>query len=290
MTALVVAVSGGVDSVVLLHKLTRHVKYELVVAHFDHGIRTDSAEDAAFVEQLARSYNVPFEVRREELGADASEELARERRYTFLREVAAKYNGPIVTAHHADDVTESIAINLHRGTGWRGLAVLDSEIVRPLLGFTKQELMTYATTHDLVWHEDSTNASDKYLRNRMRHKLQNMSAEQKVELRILRDAQVALKKQINDEVARLLDTAEGLSRYFFMMIDEKTADELLRAAFVRAVGTAPTRPQRHRALLAAKVARVGTVYQVGAGVELYVDKAAFVIRSAKAEIDLERIA
>ena len=129
----VVAVSGGVDSVVLLHQMVQDGGSELVVAHFDHGIREDSDLDAQFVRELAQSYRLPCEVRREELGSGASEELARNRRYAFLREVAKKHRATIVTAHHMNDIPETIAINLTRGTGWRGLAVLGSDVHRPLL-------------------------------------------------------------------------------------------------------------------------------------------------------------
>ena len=134
----VVAVSGGVDSVVLLDMVAQEVAPQrLIVAHFDHGIRPESADDAAFVKSLAKQYGLTFETKREELGANASEELAREHRYAFLRDVAKRYSATIMTAHHADDIIETIAINMTRGTGWRGLAVLDSPgIERPLLDKT----------------------------------------------------------------------------------------------------------------------------------------------------------
>src|SRR5690606_32014455 len=115
----VLAMSGGVDSVVLLHQYWQEQGSEgLVVAHFDHGIRTDSSADARFVEALAASYGIKFESRREELGSSASEAWARERRYHFLREVADSHQAVLVTAHHGDDLIETIAINLSRGTGW----------------------------------------------------------------------------------------------------------------------------------------------------------------------------
>jgi tRNA(Ile)-lysidine synthase len=104
MATYIVAVSGGVDSIALLHMLTKTTDHEIIVAHFDHGIREDSADDAAFVRSLATEYGFPFETLREELGPDTSEETARNRRYEFLRGIAKKYNGQIVTAHHADDV------------------------------------------------------------------------------------------------------------------------------------------------------------------------------------------
>jgi moderate conductance mechanosensitive channel len=95
----IIAVSGGIDSVVLLDLMSRTEK-DLVVAHFDHGIREDSASDARFVEALSDRYKIQFVCRREKLGADASEELARQRRYEFLRGVATDFDGVIVTAHH----------------------------------------------------------------------------------------------------------------------------------------------------------------------------------------------
>ena len=162
MQKLVLAVSGGVDSVVLLDVLSKMSKLSLVVAHFDHGIRDDSAKDAVFVGELSKNYGLPFETKREELGKNVSEEKARVRRYKFLREVAEKYNAKLVTAQHSDDAIETIAINLSRGTGWRGLAAMDSDIVRPLINMTKAEIISYAKKNHLSWREDATNASDDY--------------------------------------------------------------------------------------------------------------------------------
>ena len=114
----IVAVSGGIDSVVLLDLMSRTEK-DLVVAHFDHGIREDSASDARFVEALADKYKIQFVCQREKLGSGASEELARQRRYEFLRGVAADFDGMIVTAHHREDIIETVAMNLTRGSRWR---------------------------------------------------------------------------------------------------------------------------------------------------------------------------
>lgn len=272
----VVAVSGGIDSVVLLDKLAKQPGLELIVAHFDHGIRDDSAADAAFVGELAKKYGLAYETEREELGRGASEELARERRYAFLRAVAAKYEARIVTAHHADDIIETIAINLSRGTGWRGLAVLDSDIVRPMLAMTKQEIREYADTHQLDWHEDSTNVSDAYLRNRLRRKISEQLVEDdKRQLWALHARQVELKRAIEQETAALLATGPEYSRYFFTTIDVASADELLSILCKRIFQLSPTRPQRARALLAIKTARAGTTYQLAAGMELVIERAIF---------------
>ncbi len=272
-----VAVSGGIDSVVLLDMLVRRGKHELVVAHFDHGIRDDSAQDAILVAGLAKEYGLEFESKREELGAKASEELARTRRYQFLRVVAKKHGARLVTAHHADDAIETVAINIVRGTGWRGLAVLDSDIIRPLLGISKQEIATYANKHNLKWHEDSTNASDAYLRNRIRRKTNELTDDSKRQLLGLRAHQVALKKQIDDEVCTLVGDGPRYSRYFFTHLDSKTSIECLRCiTHVRL-----TRPQLAQAVLAIKTARPKAIYQAGDGVQFSFTSRNFMIELIK---------
>ena len=275
----VVAVSGGVDSVVLLHQLVMAGEYELIVAHFDHGIRSDSAEDARFVAGLAAQYNLPFTTDREELGVSASEEQARSRRYGFLRAMAERYEATIVTAHHADDVIETIAINVRRGTGWRGAAVLDSPtVVRPLLQMTKRQIRDYALEHRLEWVEDNTNASGRYLRNRLRHKLCYAPSAKKQALHAIRHRQLELKKAIDEEVSKYIQQKEH-SRYFFVQIDTQTAVELLRAIVVVAVMQSPTRPQLVRGLLAIKTARPGTSYEMGGSVTLHFTKRTFIVET-----------
>ncbi len=259
---LIVAVSGGVDSVVLLDMLVRTGKHDLVVAHFDHGIRSDSSLDADFVSGLAEKYRLPFEMKREELGATASEELARVRRYAFLRRVADQYGAVIATAHHMNDITETVAINLMRGTGWRGLAVLASDVYRPLLDMKKDDLFAYAKKYALEWREDSTNESDVYLRNRLRPKVQNDDVVRQVAA--LRSRQVELRDEIEAELEQLMSHAP-YSRYFFSMVDPSVASECLR--YMTKGGL--TRPQRDRALLAIKTQRAGSVYEAGGGISLH---------------------
>lgn len=256
------AVSGGVDSVVLLHMLTKQPDVELIVAHFDHGIRDDSHIDAAFVKELAASYGLTFETGREELGKKASEELARDRRYSFLRAVAEKHHTQLVTAHHGDDAVETIAINLTRGTGWRGLAVLDSDVHRPLIDMSKQEIIEYAMLHAISWHEDSTNASDVYLRNRIRAKTTELSDDVKRQLLGLRAQQVSIKKHIEHEILQLIGHGPTYSRYFFTHADSRTAMECLRYCTKAQL----TRPQLERALLAIKTSKSGTTFEAGSGV------------------------
>jgi len=162
----VVAVSGGVDSVALLHMLVNQFlknyqlptsNYKLIIAHFDHGIREESGDDAQFVADLATKYGLSFELGRANLGPDASEETA---------------------PHHQDDLVETALINLIRGTSWRGLASLELSssafglnILRPLLNISKKEILRYAEAHELQWVEDSTNQNLEYLRNYVRRTL-----------------------------------------------------------------------------------------------------------------------
>ena len=278
----IVAVSGGVDSVVLLHQLVTAGDHQLVVAHFDHGIRSDSASDARFVEALAASYGLPFVGRREDLGARASEELARTRRYAFLRQVASQHQAVLVTAHHADDVVETIAINLNRGTGWRGLAVLNAtDIVRPLLTLSKQQVRQYALEHHLEWVEDSTNATLAYLRNRLRRlAYRSLDETEYGALQQLHRRQVALGAAIDSEVSRFIRTDATYDRYFTTHIDSVSASELLRAAVRSAGGVGLTRPQCERALVAIKTARPGTRYDCGGGVMLRFQARTFIVETS----------
>lgn len=277
----VVAVSGGVDSVVLLDMLVQKSLIDndsnIIVAHFDHGIRPESAADARFVTALAARYGLSFEMLREELGVSASEDLARRRRYAFLRKVAKKYDAQLVTAHHGDDIVESIAINLTRGTGWRGLAVMgDESIYRPLLTYSKAELYEYALEHHLEWVEDETNNSSKYLRNRLRRQLRaQLSPEAREALLGLRTRQLDLRTDIENELPKLIQRNGRYSRYFFIMLPDNCALELLRYVTHGIL----TMPQLEMALVAIKTAKINTTLQAGAGVTIDFVRREFVVKT-----------
>src|SRR5882672_395858 len=167
----VVAVSGGVDSMVLLDLVSQLPVLSLVVAHFDHGVRPDSIEDRQLVEQTAKTYGLPFVYDTAALGPSASEDAARRARYAFLHKVRTEQGAQgIILAHHQGDVVETMLLNLIRGTARRGLSSLQStsELVRPLLNNTKSELQQYAEQQGVAWREDSTNTDPKYLRNYLR--------------------------------------------------------------------------------------------------------------------------
>ncbi|MCL2085958.1 tRNA lysidine(34) synthetase TilS, partial [Candidatus Saccharibacteria bacterium] len=167
----ILAVSGGGGSVVMLDYAMRYEVFggrEIMVAHFDHGIREDSSQDLEFVRGLAERHGLKFVFAEGKLGKGVSEEKARKARYGFLKSLG----GELWTAHHYDDALETVAINLIRGTGWRGLAVLgDASVRRFFIEFGKwgkKEVLEYARVNNLGWREDSTNADDRYLRNRVR--------------------------------------------------------------------------------------------------------------------------
>lgn len=225
-----VAVSGGVDSVVMLDLLARNSGLELIVAHFDHGIRKDSSKDRNFVENLAKKHGLVFESEQGQLGADASEETAREARYKFLKNIQKRYSADaIVTAHHEDDLIETAVINILRGTGPRGLASLSSRpgLLRPLLGFTKHQIKNYADKNSLQWREDPTNQDIKYLRNYVRLEiLPKMSKKAKEKLLEIIRGSYKSSVQINELILSLA-VSLPLERQKFNELPHGVAKEIL---------------------------------------------------------------
>jgi tRNA(Ile)-lysidine synthase len=168
---LLVAVSGGVDSVTLLHLIRFHTTgFDPVAAHFDHRMRDGSANDAAWVRGLCRAWRVALET-----GVTASvlrtEADARTARYAFLHEAAARVGASrILTAHHADDQAETVLFRLLRGSGGlHGIPERRGAIVRPLLRFRRVEIEEYAREWRLSWRGDPTNLGLDRARNRIRH-------------------------------------------------------------------------------------------------------------------------
>lgn len=261
----VVAVSGGVDSMVLLSMMAKSGVGEPIVAHFDHGIRPDSQLDAEFVKEAAASYGLVFESQREELGPDASEALARNRRYRFLRDVAKKHNAKIVTAHHLDDLVETVAINIIRGTGWRGLAVFNSQIIRPLINMQKSDLLAYAKRNNISWREDPTNATDAYLRNRVRKSLLNLTLDQKMQIRALHASQLEVRSSIESELSELVGKTQWYDRYFYI----KAQPEASRECLYWITGGKLTRPQIARLLHAIKVSAPNTTFEAGNDIRVH---------------------
>ncbi|QIN83686.1 tRNA lysidine(34) synthetase TilS [Rubrobacter tropicus] len=168
-----VLVSGGPDSVALLRAVVA-LGGEPAVLHVDHGLRGgESGRDAGFVRRLCDGLGVRCEIAEIDLsGTSNLQERARDERYRLAREVAARFGLRVVaTGHTADDVAETVILNLARGTGMRGLAGIPpvrGGIVRPLIERTRQEVLRYLAELDQPYRTDSTNLSAKYARNRVR--------------------------------------------------------------------------------------------------------------------------
>ena len=237
----VLAISGGIDSVALLDMMRRDST--VIVAHFNHGIRKNSDQDELFVWQLAMRYRLPFISIKEELGANCSEAHARERRYAFLEKVCQEHQGQIYTAHHQDDLIETIAINVLRGTGWRGLVPFgQSHIYRPLANMTKKEIRQYAAKYQLVFRHDSTNTEDYYLRNRVRNALTELSSEQRKQIANLHKKQKTIKHEVDQILQDILPANNTYQRDWFTNLDDDIAIEILRAGLAK-VGKSATHPQ-----------------------------------------------
>lgn len=177
----IVAVSGGVDSVVLVHLLSS-LKLEYAIAHCNFLLRgKESDEDADFVSNLTHQLNL--KCHRKDFNTKQYAEkkrisiqmAARELRYNWFSELINDYNYEyVLTAHHADDHIETFFINLSRGSGLEGLSGIpsySSVTVRPLLDFSRKQIMEYAKHNKINWREDSSNAEIKYDRNYLRHKV-----------------------------------------------------------------------------------------------------------------------
>lgn len=172
---ILVAVSGGVDSVVLAHLLSK-CGYDFEVAHINYKLRgSDSDFDEKLVSELATSLQVPFHNDTRLIGPNESgiQQKARDLRYAWFKELVVLHNyDAVLTAHHADDQIETLFMRLSRGSGVEGLGGILAKngfLIRPLLPFFKEELLAYAKSNDLTWREDISNSSKKYLRNAIRH-------------------------------------------------------------------------------------------------------------------------
>jgi tRNA(Ile)-lysidine synthase len=289
----IIAVSGGVDSVVLLDLLANSKlqtpNSKLIVAHFDHGIRDGSSKDAEFVEKLAKKYDLKFELGKGNLGSEASEALARDKRYGFLRTIQNKtLANAIITAHHQDDAIETSIINLLRGTGRRGLTSLKTrdDIIRPLLGFTKKQLIKYATEHNLKWREDPTNKDTKYLRNKVRQeivpKMDEVTRTQWLDILGHAEASNAkLETEINNLLHRGLHKGQlVLNRQWFTMLPHALAKEVLLTILYKAGATEVDKKTLERVSIQIKTLRGGKILQApGINIELTKRSARFKSRN-----------
>ncbi len=212
----IVGVSGGTDSVVLLHVLIS-LGYDCIAAHCNFHLRMqESNRDEEFVRKLAHSYSIPFyfidfeTTKYAEKHKISIEMAARDLRYDWFEELIEKHHAQaIAVAHHADDNIETMLMNLVRGTGLRGLTGIqprNKNVVRPLLCCTREELENYLVEHGLQHVEDSTNQENNYLRNKFRNEL----------LPLLTDINPSVRENLYKSLANL----EGNFAIYQQAIDE----------------------------------------------------------------------
>ena len=176
---IIVSVSGGVDSIALLTLLVEVNDFQLIVAHINHNLRDDSESDEKFVKDLSKKLDLPFYCKslkpfsREK--KYSLEEWARLERYDFLKDVLNKQKGDwIMTAHHANDQSETILMNLSRKSGiagLRGIARQKNKILRPMLNISKKEITDFSNRIELSFKEDKSNLDKRIPRNFLRHKI-----------------------------------------------------------------------------------------------------------------------
>ncbi|MFM7023524.1 MAG: tRNA lysidine(34) synthetase TilS [Flavobacteriales bacterium] len=176
---LLLAVSGGVDSVVLLH-LLHNEGYKIAIGHCNFSLRgKESDDEEKFVRKLAKTMGIQIYVNQfntleyAKFRSISTQMAARELRYEWFNQLCIEHDYTrIVVAHHLDDQLETVLMNLTRGTGIMGLAGMEplhGNVARPLLFATREEILAYAAKHKLQWREDSSNNEDKYARNKIRH-------------------------------------------------------------------------------------------------------------------------
>lgn len=188
---LVVAVSGGIDSMVLLetiHRMSDVLGLTTLVAHLHHGLRSEADEDARFVVDQAKARGLEVRMERADVATEAgrtgeSIEMAGHRlRHEFLARIAEESGGlTVALGHHADDQAELVLMRLLRGSGGDGIGAMQERdpspanrritLLRPLLGFKKAELVAFGISEGLRWREDASNRDPTFLRNRIRHEL-----------------------------------------------------------------------------------------------------------------------
>lgn len=309
-----VAVSGGTDSLALLHllyTLCSRFSLNVHIATYDHGLRGDeSAADARFVVETAQGMGMPVtagrgDVRR--LAAEHGESIeaaARRARYDFLARIARTTNAAaVVTAHHADDQAETVLMHMLRGSGLnglRGMAVSgsvpghpDIRLLRPLLNITRAELEAYCHEHGLMPREDATNTDTAYLRNRIRHEIMPhlRQINPQVEAALLRLAENAtidsayLDEQAHEATRRLLSGGGErfrIEREGFALLHPALQRRVIRQAVARLTDESAAHEHILDAVRIGITGEQGAIVQFPGGVQIRVDYIALIVEKTGA--------
>lgn len=259
-----IACSGGSDSVALVHLLA--ARPDVHVLHVDHHLRDESADDAAFVRELARGLALRF-ARRDVTVSGRSEAAARDARYAALEDMAYELGlRHVLTAHTMDDQAETVLLRLMRGGSTRGIAPVRAIFVRPLLGTRREELRAWLRERDQAWREDPSNADTTHDRNWVRHVLLPEMTQRRPGLADVL-AREATRRQEDDDALDALASAiisaadlddVGMLVRGFATLPPAVARRVLRRA-CRELGREPTAQELDAALAAGGHVRCGGV-------------------------------
>lgn len=286
-----VAVSGGLDSMVLLHVL-QALGHACHVLHIDHGLRgSESIGDAAFVQQWCAENGfscrvVPVDVKAHKAAQGGSTQMAaRALRYAAFREALKEGPHSLALAHHADDAVETFFTHLMRGMGakgWKTIPPRSGPFIRPLLDVRRAELEAYAREYGIPHREDASNADTRYMRNRIRHVLMPLLETMRPGTGHVMVRNVQLLREMDAAVQHSLDTllgghardADGSLRF---PIEKILASPMPRLVIMRLVEGAAAHPDRvEDILLALEQGRVGAQFPLE-GVTVFVDRTDLVI-------------
>lgn len=253
-----VGISGGMDSMVLLHVL-RTLGHRCHVVHVDHGLRAaESAADAAFVQAQCEALQLPFHVHKVDVAArkhasdESTQMAARELRYEAFQECLEAGPKVMALAHHADDAVETFFINTMRGMGakgWKTIPFRSGPFIRPLLHVRRKAIEDHAIQHAIVYREDASNSDIKYLRNQVRHelipKLEEMRpGTTKVMVRnveLLREMDAVVHAQLDALMKAVRSDADGTQHISTALILGSGMPRLLLHRFLEHSGLHPDR-------------------------------------------------
>ncbi len=232
---IIVATSGGPDSMCLLHlmcELKSKLNLKIIVAHVNHKLRAESEEEALFVKEVSDKYNLIYEYMEIlEYNDDNLENDARTKRYEFFNKLVKKYHANyLMTAHHGDDLMETILMRLTRGSSLKGysgfkkeFAYEDYTIVRPLITETKKDIQNYMDEHGYKYYIDQSNFSENYTRNRYRMKV----------LPFLKNEDPLVHRKFLKFSEELTDVNNFLEKYIENLINEISDEEGIKVTELR---------------------------------------------------------
>lgn len=235
---LVVSVSGGMDSMALLHLLSKS-SLKLAVVHFNHQKRTESIIEKDMVEQYSKKLNLPFHYYTIQVTEGNFHHEAHHLRYHYLKEVAKLYHTPyIITAHHLDDLFENVLIKMTRGSnllGYAGMQMIYQDdhftYIKPLLYTSKEDIKAYVKKHEVPFLEDDSNDTHLYLRNRYRHAVVPIMKQENADLLSkIKDYHMQLTQAfhyIRHQTEKLMKSQNILSIPFFMKQEDAIQEDMI---------------------------------------------------------------